>query len=145
MFSSAMDSEPYLLTDDLIVPAGRERLGRAHQLRVDIAIALSLAPLWLRRALADRNAAKARGATAEIVERIACAIERRFSVAWHGSNDQSENARAIEEGSPLFGGPDFRNPLEPNLSPRSAHVDSATRREEHIANTESGDANVQPR
>jgi hypothetical protein len=132
-----MDSHDHPLPEDFDVPDGRERLGRAHQLRVDIAIALSLAPLWLRRALADRNAVKARGARIEIVERIAAAIERRFVVTWRGTRDNHENARPIEDGGPLFGGPDFRDPLELNVLAGSEAVDAALVREEHIANTES--------
>ncbi len=96
-----MDSDDLPLADDIDVPEGRERLGRAHQLRVDIAIALSLAPAWLRRSFADRNAAKARGAKVEFSERIAAAIERRFIVTWRGSCDTGDNARPIEAGSPL--------------------------------------------
>jgi hypothetical protein len=53
-----MDSPDHALPDDIDVSDGRERLGRAHQLGVDIAIALSLAPAWLRRSFADRNPAK---------------------------------------------------------------------------------------
>ncbi len=64
------------------------------------------APAWLRRSFADRNPAKARGAKVEFAERIAAAIERRFIVTWLGSYDASENARPIEDGGPLFGGPD---------------------------------------
>ena len=93
-------------------------------MRVDISIAIAMTPVWLRRALADRNATKARGARFEIVERIAVAIERRFAVTWRGSADLDENARPVEGGGPLFGGPDFRDPraVEP-LRP-SESVDS---------------------
>ena len=70
----ANDPEEFL-PDDIIVPEGRDRLGLAHQMRVDISIAISLAPAWLRRALADRNPIKARGARVEMVERIAVALE----------------------------------------------------------------------
>lgn len=84
----------------------RERLGVAHQLSVDVAIVLSLVPAWVRRALADRDETKARQARAEVVERVACAIERRFRVTWHGSDDADPNARAPDRAAPLFGGPD---------------------------------------
>lgn len=83
----------------------RDRLGRAHQIRVDIAIALSLVPAWLRRGLADRNDEKARIARGEVVERIALAIERRFRITWRGSDDDGEDALPVETTGPLFGGP----------------------------------------
>lgn len=104
-----------LLPDDIIVPEGRDRLGLAHQMLVDISIAISLAPAWLRRALADRNPIKARGARVEMVERIAVALERRFLLTWCGSVDQDENARPPEAGGPLFGNPDQADPLVANL------------------------------
>jgi hypothetical protein len=104
------DEEPG--SAEIHVPAGRDRLGSAHQLRVDISIAISLAPAWLRRALGDRDVAKARGARIDFVERIAAAIERRFHVTWVGSTDSGENARPPECASPLFGGPETaRNPI----------------------------------
>lgn len=133
-----MDSDDLPLADDIDVPDGRERLGRAHQLRVDIAIALSLAPAWLRRSFADRNPAKARGAKVEFSERIAAAIERRFVVTWRGSCDTGDNARPIEEGGPLFGGPDFRGALEP-LYLEGSDGGGAALREEHIANNRPGE------
>ena len=64
-----------LLPDDIIVPEGRDRLGLAHQMLVDISIAISLAPAWLRRALADRNPIKARGARVEMVEAAGHSIQ----------------------------------------------------------------------
>ncbi|AXB78557.1 hypothetical protein TQ38_018165 [Novosphingobium sp. P6W] len=134
-----MDSPDHPLPDDIDVPEGRERLGRAHQLRVDIAIALSLAPAWLRRSFADRNPAKARGAKVEFSERIAAAIERRFIVTWRGSCDTADNARPIEEGGPLFGGPDFQDPLEPHCLTGSVCGGAALGREEHTANFRSGE------
>jgi hypothetical protein len=84
-------------------------------MRVDISIAISLAPAWLRRALADRNPIKARGARVEMVERIAVALERRFLLTWCGSADQDGNARPPEAGGPLFGNPDQADPLVANL------------------------------
>lgn len=78
-------------------------LGRSHQLRVDIAVSLSLLPGWLRRALADRNPEKARAGRADIVERIASSLERRFRITWLGSEDADENARPPARPSPLFG------------------------------------------
>lgn len=81
----------------------REPLGRGHQLRVDIAVSLSLLPAWVRRALADRNPEKARAGRAEVVERIAASLERRFRITWLGSDDGSENARAPARPVPLFG------------------------------------------
>lgn len=117
MFHRAMEAnEPNeLLPDDIIVPEGRDRLGLAHQMLVDISIAISLAPAWLRRALADRNPIKARGARVEMVERIAVALERRFLLTWCGSVDQDGNARPPEAGGPLFGNPDQADPLVANL------------------------------
>lgn len=117
MFHRAMEANDpnELLPDDIIVPEGRDRLGLAHQMRVDISIAISLAPAWLRRALADRNPIKARGARVEMVERIAVALERRFLLTWCGSVDQDENARPPEAGGPLFGNPDQADPLVANL------------------------------
>lgn len=88
------------------VREGRDRLGRAHQMRVDIAIAIAMAPAWLRHALGDRDIVKARNARLELVERIAVAIERRFRVTWAGSQDTHTDARPIDAASPLFGGPD---------------------------------------
>ncbi|MGA1810529.1 MULTISPECIES: hypothetical protein [Sphingobium] len=123
------------LADDLHVPEGRERLGRAHQLRVDISIALSMAPLWLRRALSDRNFARSRGARLDIVERIAAAIERRFTVQWRGSDDEGQNARPVEDGGPLFGGPDFCDAHQAHAPLKSRSIDSVTVSEEHIENT----------
>jgi hypothetical protein len=111
------------LADDLHVPEGRERLGRAHQLRVDISIALSMAPLWLRRALSDRNFARSRGARLDIVERIA------------GSDDEGQNARPVEDGGPLFGGPDFCDAHQAHAPLKSRSIDSVTVSEEHIENT----------
>lgn len=134
-----MDSPDHPLPDDIDVPEGRERLGRAHQLRVDIAIALSLAPAWLRRSFADRNPAKARGAKVEFSERIAAAIERRFIVTWHGSCDTGDNARPIEKGGPLFGGPDFRDPLELHCLTGSVCCGAALGTKEHIANDKPGE------
>ncbi|BBF70549.1 MULTISPECIES: hypothetical protein [Sphingomonadales] len=128
------DEPDHSLADDLLVPEGRERLGRAHQLRVDISIALSMAPLWVRRALSDRNFARSRGARLDIVERIAAAIERRFIVRWRGSDDEGENARAVEDGGPLFGGPDFCDPLRAHAPVRSRSIDSVTGSKEHIGN-----------
>lgn len=90
---------------DIDVPDGRDRLGRAHQMRVDISIAISLAPAWLRRALGDKDVAKARSARIEFVERIADAIETRFRVTWLGTDDDAQNARPQDRSSPLFGGP----------------------------------------
>jgi hypothetical protein len=98
--------DPIEAAPDIAVPEGRDRLGRAHQLRVDISIAIALAPAWLRRALGDRDATKARGARAEIVERIADAIERRFRITWAGCDEDGENARPRSEAAPLCGGPD---------------------------------------
>jgi hypothetical protein len=117
MFHRAMEANDpnELLPDDIIVPEGRDRLGLAHQMLVDISIAISLAPAWLRRALADRNPIKARGARVEMVERIAVALERRFLLTWCGSVDQDENARPPEAGGPLFGNPDQADPLVANL------------------------------
>jgi hypothetical protein len=91
---------------DIHVPEGRDRLGQAHQLRVDISIAISMAPGWLRRALGDKDVAKARGSRIGFVDRIAAAIERRFCVMWLGGEDGEENARPVDDASPLFGGPD---------------------------------------
>jgi hypothetical protein len=91
---------------DMPLPDGRNRLGRAHQMRVDIAIAITIAPMWLRRALGDRDIVKTRGAKIEFVERIAVAIERRFSVTWIGSDDAHADARPLNNTAPLFGGPD---------------------------------------
>lgn len=90
---------------DIHVPEGRDRLGRAHQLRVDISIAISMAPAWLRRALGDKDAQRSRGARVEMVERVAAAIERRFRVTWLGSDEVDPNARPLDATSPLFGGP----------------------------------------
>lgn len=117
MFHRAMDANDpkEILPDDIIVPEGRDRLGLAHQMRVDISIAISLAPAWLRRALADCNPVKARAARVEMVERIAVALERRFLLTWRGSADQDENARPPEAGGPLFGNPDLADPLVANL------------------------------
>ena len=128
------DEPDHSLADDLLVPEGRERLGRAHQLRVDISIALSMAPLWLRRALSDRNFARCRGARLDVVERIAAAIERRFIVKWRGSDDGGENARPVEDGGPLFGGPDFCDPRQTHAPLQSRSIDSATGSKEHIGN-----------
>ena len=91
---------------DINVPEGRDRLGRAHQMRVDISVAISLAPAWLRRALGDKDVAKARSARIEFVERIALAIETRFRVTWLGTDDDAQNARPQDRSSPLFGGPE---------------------------------------
>jgi hypothetical protein len=115
---------PEPLPDDLNVPDGRDRLGRAHQLRVDISIALSLAPAWLRRALSDRNSARAQGARFEIVERIAAAIERRFWVTWRDSADPDDNARPPDNAGPLFGGPENQASAGSRNPPSSESVDS---------------------
>lgn len=85
---------------------GDTPLGRARQLRVDIAIVLSLLPTWLKRAFLDRNDAKARNARDDIVERVAVALERRFHITWHGSDDISTDAEAPNLAGPLFGGPE---------------------------------------
>lgn len=94
-----------LESKDILVPEGRDRLGRAHQFRVDISIAISMAPAWLRRALGDKDAQRSRGARVELVERVAEAIERRFRVTWLGSGEVDPNARPLDATSPLFGGP----------------------------------------
>jgi hypothetical protein len=96
---------------DMSLPEGRDRLGRAHQVRVDISIAIAMAPAWLRRALGDRDIAKARGARIDFVERIAAAIERRFQLTWRGSDDAHPDARPLDETAPLFGGPDVGRAL----------------------------------
>lgn len=94
-----------------------DRLGRAFQMRVDIAVALALVPSRLRRSLGDHNAAKAQAARAEIVERIAAAIQRRFRISWIGSNDGTANARALDRAAPLFGGPQPGDAAEPSQQP----------------------------
>ena len=103
-------------------------------MRVDISIAIAMTPIWVRRALADRNSTKARGARFELVERIASAIERRFAVTWRGSADADENARPVEEGGPLFGGPDFRDPCTVQPPYPCESVDSEQGRVEHKGN-----------
>jgi len=75
-------------------------------MRVDIAIAIAIAPAWLLRALSDRDIARVRSARIEFVERIAVAIERRFRVTWIGSDDAHADARPLDNTAPLFGGPD---------------------------------------
>ena len=139
MFSERVEIDPTPeLPAELHVPDGRERLGRAHQLRVDISIVVAMTPSWLKRALADRNGERARGARVELVERIACALERRFRITWLGSDDTSENARAEETSAPLFGGPDCRRgatavvPDEDGSSQRL--VDSSRGKAEHRTN-----------
>lgn len=101
------------LPADIDVPDGRERLGRAHQVRVDISIVISMTPAWLKRALVDRSDERARGARVELVERIAAALERRFRITWLGSDDSAENARAAETSMPLFGGPERQSASVP--------------------------------
>jgi len=103
-----MDELPH----DLEVPAGRDRLGRAHQFRVDISIALSLVPNWIKRALIDKNSDRARGARAEVVERIATAIERRFRVNWIGCDDNDDNAHPPQPFSRLFGDGTLNSPID---------------------------------
>lgn len=100
------------LPDDLDVPAGRDRLGRAHQIRVDISIALALVPQWIKRALSDKNLDRARGARADIDERVACALERRFHISWKGSSDGGENAHAPQSFTRLFGDESPANPID---------------------------------
>jgi hypothetical protein len=104
------------LPDDLEVPAGRDRLGRAHQLRVDISITISLVPQWIKRALIDKNPDRARGARAELVERVACAIERRFRVGWKGSDDEGDNAHPPQPFSRLFGDGEIATGIDSSYS-----------------------------
>jgi len=122
---------------DIHVPDGRDRLGRAHQMRVDISIAISLAPAWLRRALGDRDVAKARSARIEFVERIAHAIETRFRVTWLGNDDDAQNARPQDRSSPLFGGPETGRALA------DRRVDDEMKRE-HKVNVEADRVVEQP-
>lgn len=92
---------PFLITKMIPLITRRSSTRGRHQLRVDIAIAVSLLPSWVRRTISDRNPAKARGARTELVERMAIAIERRFRVTGLGSDDGTPT----RVDGPLFGGP----------------------------------------
>jgi hypothetical protein len=75
-------------------------VGLAHQLRVDVSIAISMLPAWVRGMLRDRDPMRSRTAKAEIAERISAVLERRFRITCHGSDDRSESARPPEGAAP---------------------------------------------
>jgi hypothetical protein len=78
--------------------------GRAHRLRAQISVALSLAPAWMKRGLTDKNPAKQQMAKDQLVDHLACHVEDRFVVTWIGSDDISPNAIEPEHPTgPLFG------------------------------------------
>jgi hypothetical protein len=82
----------------------RSITGRAHRLRVQISVALSLAPAWMKRGLTDKSPAKQMLAKDQLVEHLAQHVEDRFTVTWIGSDDTSPNAIEPEQPKgPLFG------------------------------------------
>jgi hypothetical protein len=82
----------------------RSITGRAHRLRVQISVALSLAPAWMKRSLTDKSPAKQQMAKDQLVEHLAYHVESRFTVTWIGSDDTTPNAVEPEHPKgPLFG------------------------------------------
>jgi hypothetical protein len=82
----------------------RSITGRAHRLRVQISVALSLAPAWMKRGLTDKSPARQQMAKDQLVEHLASHVEKRFTVTWIGSDDTSPNAVEPEHPKgPLFG------------------------------------------
>jgi hypothetical protein len=78
--------------------------GRAHRLRVQISVALSLTPAWMKRGLTDKSPAKQQIAKDQLVDHLACHVEDRFVVTWIGSDDTSPDAVEPEHPKgPLFG------------------------------------------